>query len=96
MSVEEVKFRVMTTARVFHDTKTGTITQMFIDDTRVGLLPGDPADKKTERFIGLNSDALGLAVAMCLLHIAEAKTQEEKEKAAQMKFSGGGVIEGKH
>jgi hypothetical protein len=83
---KETIVRVMTKARVFH--KDGVITQVFIDQSVVGTLPEDKLTGKQVAFINANGDALGLAVAMCLLHIAQEKTQAGKQRAARMNFAG--------
>lgn len=84
--VRETVVRVMTKARVF--SKDGVITQVFIDQSTVGTLPEDRLKGEQVAFIGANAEALGLAVAMCLLHIANEKTTAGKKRAAQMSFAG--------
>jgi hypothetical protein len=83
---KETIVRVMTKARVFH--RDGVITQVFIDQSTIGTLPEDKLKGAEVAFIKANGEALGLAVAMCLLHIAQEKTQAGKNRAARMNFAG--------
>lgn len=85
--IRETTFRLMIKARVFHKRENGVVTQMFIDESGVGYLPGDNLTSWEKAFVKKNSDALSLAAAMCVLEIARAKTDEDKKKAAHVVFN---------